>query len=218
MSDIACPLSLILDGQGVPSATSAQVIELALTDARTPLGGVLLMACHQAFLEEYTSLTKIEQAACGVNLQSLSTPESLLSLPKAYPSNAVVANTHLYLIQLLRYIATFLSGSVPPGTPPTSGWPEQDIGILGFSTGILAAIVIASITSIPAFISNSVEVYRSAFWLGLRAQIYATSLVETTAGESLSASWSLVTFGSTRYEIQRAVDAYNSQHVSAHNT
>ena len=207
MSDIALSHALVLDGQGLPAAISPQALQVALDDSKTPLGSAILLACYEAFTQEYNCLSSTERTACGIDLRHISTMEALLTLPKVYPSNAIVANTHLYLTQLLRFVATSL-----PGSFDSSNIPEEDAGILGFSTGMFAAVVIASGTSIANFIANAVEVYRSAFWLGLRAELYATA----TLGKSdiaPSSSWSLVTFGSSRKDIQAAVDRYNVERV-----
>lgn len=205
MSDTSVsPCALVLDGQGLPATISSQAIQIAIDDSKTPLGSAILLACHEAFIKEHNALSAEERAACGIDLQHVPTSQSLLELPTTYPANAIVANTHLYLTQLLRWVACSLPGPF--------GASEQDAGIFGFSTGMFAAVVIASSTTIAGTISNAVEVYRAAFWLGLRAQLFSV----VTLGRldrSMPQSWSLVTFGSPRSEVEAVVGRYNAEHV-----
>lgn len=165
-----------------------------------------MLACHAAFVADFSALTIQEQHDTGLSLDDVPRPESLLELPQRFPHNALVANVHLYLIQLLRHIAC-----TDPGASLSI---STEAGILGFSTGMIAATVIACADTIPVFISHATEAFRLAFWLGLRAQQYAASaLPEINLPDAASASWTLVTFGSTRDEVQQAVNRFNAENV-----
>ncbi|KAJ3549836.1 hypothetical protein NM688_g5137 [Phlebia brevispora] len=189
--------SFVLDGLGIPSSTSAHVIQMALEDAKAPLGGAVLLSCYEAFTQEFKSLTADEAAASGIDLRSLSTPESLLHTPNSLP--------------VLRYTRNNPLASVPRSTEHG----EREVGILAFSTGMFAGVVIACAKSVPTFICDAVEVFRTVFWLGFRVQAFIAKATKSPALCELPVnSWSLVTFGSTRSDIQDAVDRCNADQDS----
>lgn len=198
--------AFVLDGQGIPTATSPQTIQAALREAHTSLGRAILLSCHEAFIADFSSLSPEEQSDTGLTLEDCPRPESLIELPQRVPHNAIVGNVHLYLIQILRYIANVDVG--------VAAETSEDIGVLGFSTGMIAATVIACANTIPTFIGQATEAFRFAFCIGLRAQQYANrALSHIELPDPKSASWTLVIFGSTRLEVQDAVDNYNGDKV-----
>ena len=210
MSDvIRAAYSFVLDGQGIPASTSPQTIQIALQDATLPLGHAILLSCHQAFLKDYGALTVEEQRDSGLTLDDCPSPDSLLELPQRVSYNAVVGNIHLYLVQLLRYVANIDATSLGDIHPSL-----KELGVLGFSTGMIASTVIACADNIPRFISHATEAFRLAFYMGLRAQQYCNrALPDVQMADAASQSWTLVTFGSTRAEVQQAVDKYLSDKV-----
>lgn len=212
MSPQTTAYSFVLDGQGIPNSTSEQTIDTALQDAQTSIGNAILLSCHQAILRDYHCFTVEEQVDAGLTLADIPTPQSLLDLPLRIPHNAIVANTHLYLLQLLRYIANLDDGATSDAYPVA-----QEVGILGFSTGMFAATVIACSKTIPALIRHATEMFRLAFWLGLRAQVFvARALAESSLASpnlSSSSSWSLITFGASRDEIEAAIERYLADSV-----
>lgn len=190
--------AFLFDGQGTAASTSPQTESIALRDAELPLGQALLLAFHQAFVRELSSLSADEKLSSGLDINAFTTSRSLLEIPQSLRTNAIIANTNLYLIQLLRYLA-----HADPST-------VNDTSAIGFSTGMFAATVVATSDSIPSFFKNAVDMYRLAFWLGLRAQQYATS---AQGSLGLVNPWSLVLLGSIREEVQEAVNAYNTTNV-----
>lgn len=199
---------IVLDGQGTAAATSPQTLALALRDAHNPLASAVLAACHHAFLQELNSLSQQDQSTTGLDTSALDSPTTFLSSILAARPNALTANVSLYLTQLLRYVAHLDPASFT--SPTTSGRVHA---LLGFSTGMFAASVIASADSVPSLLSYSVEALRLAFWLGLRAQQYAlTALTDATI--PLSSPWSLVVFGASRHQLQTSADSFNKENVS----
>jgi hypothetical protein len=201
------PRFLVLDGQGLSSITSSQTIRTALKDAESPLANSILTACHRALLHDYASMSEDDQENCGLTPADFASPSALLNLPIHIHENAIVANIHLFLVQLLRYLAHSGSGL------GVTHEPHSSLNILGFSSGILAATAIACTEDIPSCISHSVSIFRLAYWLGLRSQLYMRTMSNTSSISQ--ATWSLVIFGSTRSEIQQAIDLYTSTHVSS---
>ncbi|KAH8088988.1 ketoacyl-synt-domain-containing protein [Cristinia sonorae] len=191
---------VVLDGQGSPAASAPHTLALALEDAHSPLGAAVLLTCYQSLCQEYYSLSPEHQPLAGFDPSSSSQPTSFLTHILTARPNAVTSNLAVYLAQLLRYVAQLDLSS--------QDLVPKDHAFLGFSTGMFAASVIAAAQSIPILLSSAVEGSRLAFWLGLRAQQFAeTSLSATTIPSS--SPWSLVVFGSSRSDIQQAVDQFN---------
>ena len=199
--------SFVLDGQGIPSSTSTQTILTAQRDAQVPLANSILLACHQAFLHDFDSLSVEEQRTTGLVPEDFTTPTSLLELPLRSPTNAIVANVHLYLVQLLRYLAR---------TTRSNDDDYSQCNIYGFSSGMLAATVIACSKDIPSCVSHAVSTFRLAFWLGLRSHQYASKTLHSPPTDgSCDSTWNLVIFGSTGVEVQEAIDRYTTANVSS---
>ncbi|GBE80926.1 Orsellinic acid synthase [Sparassis crispa] len=201
--------AFLFDGQGTPASFAPQTIATALRDAELPLGSALLLACHQAFLHEFQSLSPDEQSVSGLDIPRFSSPRALLHISLDLRSNAIVANTHLFLVQVLRYLAA--AGVSSPGS---SGFSTEASNFIGFSSGMFAATVVAASQDIPSFLVNAVETFRLAFWLGLRSQQFASSTLSLQPSSDASAPWSFVFFGAPRDEVQRAVDSYNQNQPS----
>ncbi|KIP05128.1 hypothetical protein PHLGIDRAFT_36582 [Phlebiopsis gigantea 11061_1 CR5-6] len=204
MSDASPSYAFVLDGQGNPASVSPQTIATARHDARTPLGAAVLSSCYEALVQDLSSLSPTERAASGITVDA---PDALLDLPQRAPHNAIVGSVHLYLIQILRYIANI------DGRPSRSIHPT--FGVLGFSTGFVAASVIACADGLPQLVAHATEAFRLAFWIGLRAQQYAHRALRDVPTSAPEESWTLVTFGAARAEVQAAVDRYNAEQGTA---
>lgn len=198
--------AFLFDGQGTAACTSSQTENIALRDSELPLGSALLQACFQAFTQEFASLSTDELSRSGIEIDAFKSPRSLLEVPSRFRTHGIIANTNLFLIQLLRYLANVDPSSIGGNKDGSEIVPSM----IGFSTGMLAATVVATSNSIPSFFVNAIETFKLAFWLGLRAQAYASSI---NGGEPTGLPWSMVLFGSTRQEVQLAVDAFNSANV-----
>ena len=201
---------MVLDGQGTIAASSPQTVALALRDAQSPFGNAVLVACYQAFIQEYTSLSAKDKLSAGVDVDvsSIDSATSFLSYILTAQPNALMANVSLYLTQLLRYIA-----HLHPTKFMLDVGSDRDHALLGFSTGMFAASVIASASSVPSLVMHSVEVFRLAFWLGLRAQQYAEASLAGSSAISPADPWSLVVFGASRQDLQQSVDRFNEENV-----
>ncbi|TCD66000.1 Type I Iterative Polyketide synthase (PKS) [Steccherinum ochraceum] len=197
---------IVLDGQGTAAASTPQTVTLALQDATSPLGNAVLVACYQAFLQDYATLSNDEKLITGLDLSVVDQPSTFLAYSITARPNAVSANVSLYLTQLLRYIAHLHPTSF---TIDVDG--VQHHALLGFSTGMFAASVIAAAHSVPSLVTYSVEAFRLAFWLGLRAQQYAQMSLADSAISNTS-PWSLVVFGASQQELKESVDRFNLDH------
>ncbi|KAL4246221.1 hypothetical protein ABKN59_009371 [Abortiporus biennis] len=210
----------VLEGQGTIAATSQETTATAFSDAQSPLGYSFLQACHQAFIEELTSLSSDDQLACGLSRENFENPSSLIRIQDDFLPNAIIANVNLYLIQILRFL---VSTSFPvlhesqafPSKQNSASFAPKTSNIIGFSSGAFAACVIASSASIPSLFLFGVEAFKVAFWVGFRAEMYArktlldypVQLSPSTLDISSPAphSWSLISFGATKEDVRDAV-------------
>ncbi|EEB96547.1 hypothetical protein MPER_04305 [Moniliophthora perniciosa FA553] len=81
--------------------------------------------------------------------------------------------------------------------------------VLGFSSGILPACLIATSASISTYLSRAVELYRLALWIGIRAQIYrADAESRIPVYDPRLSSWSVVFLGLTPTLAQEALDVF----------
>ncbi len=121
------PRIWVLDGQGSFAATSPDTIRLALQDSETSVSQTLLLACHAAFISDLASLSPEERAMTGLSLEGFSDAKALLTSCHEHPTNAIIANTNLFLIQILRYLAQSDLSNLS-GETITS-----DLGVIRFS-------------------------------------------------------------------------------------
>lgn len=200
----------VLDGLGTSAAFTSQTVQVALRDAQSPLGHVVLLSCHAALLQEFSSLSADEMKDTGVDIQCLKDPLAVLDVPPSLRTNTLVAIVNLYLTQILRFLAHTEAGHLDART---CGYDNQ-YEVLGFSTGLLAAAVITTSTDIPTLIFRAVEALRLGFWLGFHSQRFTSAAIKDLSASSDSSPWSLLTFGSSREEMREAIDRYNAEHVS----
>lgn len=205
----------VFAGQGTNAASSVATRQQALSDAKLPCCSVLLAACFQAFVSELLTLSSSDLDDIQVSLSEFTTKESLLVQDERYLHNPVITGPTLFLVQVLRYLAFTEGdgGSTKPHAPfgdILKSNKKYDVGILGFSSGILPACVVSSSNTVIDFISRAVEIFRLVLWIGIRSQHYrkkALSLCTPSVQPSLP--WSLVFFGLTRQAAEAALEKFN---------
>jgi hypothetical protein len=168
----------IFAGQGTSSVFSTQTHSQAHLDASKPASSLLLTSCHEALQTELKHLTTLPMAI-DVNDIDFPTPESFL-LPHPTPrqlSSPISTGIHLFIVHLLRYLAANAS---------SIGEDASD-AILACSSGLLPACVISAANSTLNYIVCAVEVFRLAFWIGVR-----TAEWRRNTGDGQSATWSVV--------------------------
>lgn len=193
------PRVWVLQGQGSPDTTSPRTVQLALRDSENPVAHALLIACHDAFIKDFESLSADERPDANLPHEMFSEPRSLLTSCRKHPTNAIIANTSLFLFQILRYIAHTI-----PTNILSRDASIEDLGVIGLSSGLYAASVIASAHSVPSLISYAVFCLKKKIWLGLRIQQFTTR----EAPNDLASRWCLVVLGSTLPDIKRAISFF----------
>ena len=85
--------------------------------------------------------------------------------------------------------------------------------VVGLSTGLLAAAVVALSPTIPALMPLAVEAVLIAFRLGLHVKTTA-SIIETSPAHDDDSSWAYVIPGKTQSEAQTALDHFHQDKVT----
>jgi len=199
----------VFAGQGTNAVNSPSTRERALRDASSSNGSLLLAACHEAFHNELATLSSTEVAASGIDPSDFEKPQSLLHLPREqYSTNPIITGTTLTMIQTLRYLALIESYASPSTSFITSLAQNvlYSLGVMGFSSGVIAACVVGTSGSSLEYIAHAVEAFRLSFWIGIRSQEYRLSAVGPVGplDDESPRPWSLVFLGMGR---QAALDA-----------
>ncbi|KAF7776218.1 hypothetical protein Agabi119p4_4611 [Agaricus bisporus var. burnettii] len=202
----------VFAGQGAAAADYIAFRKQAQRDATSSAGSLLLTACFEAFRAELSCLSQVEILRTGIDLSNFKHRNALLDIPPdCYLSNPILTGTTLFLFQSLRYLAYIeTSGGVEETLAPFSdvlkGNREYQLGVLGFSSGILPAVVVATSFNTISYISRSVEAYRLAFWIGVRVQPFR----EKIALPNPDSPWSLVFSGLDKKSAEEAIIAFDS--------
>ncbi|KAG6896291.1 Type I Iterative PKS [Termitomyces sp. T32_za158] len=206
----------IFTGQGTSAANSPKTRQTAISDASSSSGSLLLSECYKAFHHELSSLPASDFSALEIDRADFSLPNDLISTPKqCYQQNAVVSGSALFLIQTLRYLAFVEATCVPrnsvtPFNDVLKGNIQYGLGVLGFSSGILPACVVATSFSTLSYITRAVEAYRLAIWVGIRSHLYRVQvLIAASLDLKTDLPWSLVLTGIAIFEAEEALATYN---------
>ncbi|KAK7035442.1 polyketide beta-ketoacyl-synthase [Paramarasmius palmivorus] len=209
----------VFAGHGTTAMAASSTREQAVVDASHPSGALLLSSFHRTFLRERALLSSAEQEQLA--LPEFSTPQEFLSIISEQPlGNSLQSNLSLFLVQALRYLAHVEAGAttdtLSPFTEFLANNLDHNVGVAGFSSGILPACVVACSQDSLSFIKHAVEVFRFAFWLGLRCQQYQLNATSefTDSQKGTRQFWSRVVMGQTESDIRAAIDVFTTQNPS----
>ncbi|CAG8892509.1 unnamed protein product [Penicillium egyptiacum] len=137
----------------------------------------LFKACHAAFLGEIEATKNYNTGPSWANLDDFQSPDLLISVPQEHWQNPIVQGVALCLQQL----ATYLQQS-----PSLDHVQSPPLGVIGFCSGVLPALVLASSRSISDYIEHSRQAIRLAYWIGYRAGELSRSISNTEGAWGLS--------------------------------
>ena len=162
----------VFAGLGSNSLFSSSTQATALADCSTPEAQTLLKACHRVFVAELSASTQKDDLETGISLDDFREPENLLLPPSRYHKNAIIQNTTLSLVQLLRYLAhcvTSPEGSVRP-----------NFGTAGVCSGLLTAVAVAAHNDAVRFLSYSQQSFHVALLLGIRMEQHTKQVLNAS--------------------------------------
>ncbi|KAJ3928286.1 MAG: polyketide synthase [Lentinula lateritia] len=207
----------IFAGQGSTPSTHSSYINSTIRRSQHGLCATLLTICHEAFIDELSSLSAQELTQAGVDPNDFRSPETLLTMwMSRFPHNALISSSALVLMQLLQYLSFVEqfgaeNGSLRPFADLLIGHSTSSVGILGFSSGIVSACVVASSNSAKSYLSFALEAYRLALWIGIRCQLYCFG----TSDADTVLPWSVVFIRISTEEAQEAISDFESRRNSS---
>lgn len=201
----------VFAGQGTTRTSLSHAADQALRDADSPAGSILLSSCLDAFLAEIASLTPDELDQSGIYPFDFNDPRRLLMPDPKYAKNHILSATFLFLVQALRY------HSYVQTTSPSRSFPnfldaniDHAIGVLGLSSGIFPACVVAASRSTLSYINTAVEVFRLVFWIALRVLQFTRKLVKEKPVD-LTLPWSVGCLGLTKSEAEHHIARFEQK-------
>ncbi|KAG6810939.1 Type I Iterative PKS [Tricholoma furcatifolium] len=209
-------LYLPLFAEGPP--ISSQALHTAISDASSSSGSILLSACHLAFHQELSSLSTDDLTALDIDVMDFPLPKDLLVSPMVnYERNIVISGSTIFLLQTLRYLAFVeatrtMTNSLTPFSDILKRNLESRTGILGVSSGLLPACVVATSCSILSYITKAVEAYRLALWIGIRCHLFRiNALKDASLDLDTDLPWSLLFKGLGRVDVEESIAAFSKE-------
>ena len=155
----------LLGGQGCPTLFSSRAAEKAVENLKSsPLAGILLSRCHAAYLNELLLTSSDNTLQFSNEFLAQRELQAFLNPPPSLQSHPVVQGTTLCVHQLLEYLAC----NGPSSNQVNTTWPTNTSEVVGFCSGVLPAVVIASCATVEEYFEASVQAVRIAFHLGRR--------------------------------------------------
>lgn len=200
----------IFAGQGSPLSSLSAYVDCAIRDSQRGLCSTLLTICHEAFRSELSSLSLLELAQTGVDLEDFRSPETILTMwTSRFFQNPILSSSALVLIQLLRYLSfvehlSTVNRSLNPFNDILQGHSSSRVGVLGFSSGILSACVASASHSKASYLSFALEAYRLSLWIGIRCHLNRFGAL----GVDTARPWSVVFLGISLEAAQEAISKF----------
>jgi hypothetical protein len=88
---------------------------------------------------------------------------------------------------------------------------QFDVGVLGFSSGILAACVVASSATTLSYITRAVEIYKVALWIGIRVQLHRVRMMAGNRMLGTHLPWSIVLVGIGKQDAEILLISFNEK-------
>lgn len=176
----------VFAGLGSTALFSSSTQATALADCSTPEAQTLLKACHHTFLVELTNSVQDDDIELGVSLDDFQQPQDLLLPPSRYHKNAIIQNTTLSLVQLLRYLAHCVTAS--------NGNVKQNVGVAGICSGLLTAVAVAAHDGAVQFLSYGQQSFHLALLLGIRIEQHTKRVLKVSHCDD-DLPWSMILDG-----------------------
>ena len=199
----------VFAGQGSTRRSLSHAAEQAVRDADSPAGSLLLSSCLDVFLAELAALSSVELDQSGICSCDFTEPRRLLIPDPKYAKNHVISGIFLFLAQVLRYQSyVHLTSRSLLDLLQTN--TNHAAGILGLSSGIFPACVVAASRNTLSYITVAVEVFRLVFWIALRVlQSTRKFLKEKPVDTTLP--WSVACLGLTKADVEQQIARFEQK-------
>lgn len=189
----------LFGGQGSSGIFNDASLAVVRQDARTcQAAHDLLAGCHSTLMQ-ICGLLFFEDESTLQIIQLLPTADSLLSPPVKLQSTPEIQAATLCLYQLLRFLSNAMKH--PSYEKAHSHIHET----LGFSSGILPAVIVAASPTLDTFIKNGVQAFSAAFCIGRQARLCSHTLSPEEG------PWACAIIGPSldHHNVSRQVAAFN---------
>ncbi|RYP22779.1 hypothetical protein DL765_001488 [Monosporascus sp. GIB2] len=171
---------------------------LANLGGRRHLYETFVKRCRDELVTEFQTLDDEERSAFGDDfLASFPEPLSLLLPPQSVHSHPIAQTLALYLRQILELVLYGYYG----------GENRVVVEVSGVCTGQLPAVLAGSFSTYASeeFIRSATELFRVAFWIGVRASIFCWKIAGASWREL---PWVLSVFGLSVDEVEEKLSKY----------
>ena len=191
----------VFAGLGSPTLFSKATQDTALADASTPEAQALLNACHKTFLSELCSISQDSNTSLDIDAKDFQDPQSLLIPPSKYHKNAVIQNTTLCLVQMLRFIG-YRSRS--------SKHDDRTIsGVAGICSGLLVSMAVAACDDTVSFLAYAQRSFHLALLIGRRIEEHVMGVMRSSGCDS-TLPWSIIVDGVTLEQAEKYISKYKN--------
>ncbi|KAL8766516.1 MAG: hypothetical protein Q9209_006732 [Squamulea sp. 1 TL-2023] len=197
----------VFAGLGSSALFSSSTEATALADASIPEAQALLNACHKIFLHEFSTTSRNGDDTSGIALRDFQDPQDLLTPPAKYHKNAVIQNTTLSLVQMLRYLAYSVEAF--------DGHVRFTSATAGVCSGLLTSIAVATCNDIVSFLSYGQRSFHVALLLGRRLEEHMNAIFESV-GLDRDFPWSVVIDGVTKDQAEDLIRKYEKNNPGSH--
>lgn len=199
----------VFAGQGTTRTSLKYAAEQAIRDADSPAGSLLLSSCLDAFLVELAALSPEELDQSGLCSSDFNDPRRLLTPDPKYLKNHVISGIFLFLAQILRY-QSYVQTTSRSFLDLLQANINHTVGVLGLSSGIFPACVVASSHSPLSYITTTVEVFRLVFWIVFRV-LQTTRKVLKEKPVDATLPWSVACLGLTKAVVEQQIARFEQK-------
>ena len=199
----------VFAGQGTTRTSLKYAAEQAIRDADSPAGSLLLSSCLDAFLVELAALSPEELDQSGLCPADFNDPRRLLTPDPKYLKNHVISGIFLFLAQILRY-QSYVQTTSRSFLDLLQANINHTVGVLGLSSGIFPACVVASSHSPLSYVTTAVEVFRLVFWIVFRV-LQTTRKVLKEKPVDATLPWSIACLGLTKAVVEQQIARFEQK-------
>ncbi|KAG8214315.1 putative polyketide synthase [Butyriboletus roseoflavus] len=184
----------VFAGQGTTRTSLRHAAAQAIRDADSPTGSLLLSSCLDS----------------GICPSDFDDPRRLLTPDPKYVKNHIICGTFLFLAQVIRYQSYVQSTSLSL-LDLLKANIHHAAGVLGLSSGIFPACVVAASCNPLSYITTTVEIFRLVFWISLRVLQFTRKLLKQKPVDA-TLPWSVACLGLTKVDVEQHIARFEQKH------
>lgn len=199
----------VFAGQGTTRTSLRHAADQAIRDADSPTGSLLLSSCLDVFLAELAALSPEELDQSGICPSDFDDPRRLLTPNPKYVKNHIISGMFLFLAQVIRY-QSYVQTTSRSLLDLLNANIDHAAGVLGLSSGIFPACVVATSRNPLSYITTTVEIFRLVFWISLRV-LQATRKLLKEKPVDATLPWSVACLGLTKADVEHHIARFEQK-------